>query len=142
MSVTCPGCQQRDVQLELLLQRQQELEQTIRTLQEFDWRREPDGVLVARAQADAFCHSMVRALVGATIAVGEGKISVDRLIELRDELARTSEFKVVPSKGLALLEVGYPPDDELAARAIQTRAIRPPLAARAGDSSADAEPSD
>ncbi len=101
---------------------------TIRTLQQFEWRRESDGVLVARAQADAFCHSMVRALVGATIAVGEGRFPVERLVELRDELARTSEFKVVPSRGLSLLEVGYPPDGELAARAIQTRAIRPPLA--------------
>ena len=46
---------------------------TIRTLQEFRWDREPDGVLVASLQADAFCHSMVRAMVGATIAVGEGR---------------------------------------------------------------------
>lgn len=102
---------------------------SIRTLQEFSWRRTDDGILVARARADAFCHSMVRALVGATIAVGEGRFGVERLVQLRNEITRTSEFKVVPSKGLALLEVGYPPDDELAARALQTRAIRPPLIA-------------
>ena len=101
---------------------------TIRELQEFSWERDAEGVLIARLQADAFCHSMVRALVGATIAVGEGRFSVERLVQLRDELTRTSEFKVVPSRGLALLEVGYPPDNELAARALQTRAIRPPLA--------------
>ena len=101
---------------------------SIRTLQEFSWVRADDGILVATARADAFCHSMVRALVGATIAVGEGRFSVERLVQLRDELTRTSEFKVVPSRGLALLEVGYPPDNELAARALQTRAIRPPLA--------------
>jgi tRNA pseudouridine38-40 synthase len=97
---------------------------TIRTLQDFRWSREPDGVLVARLQADAFCHSMVRALVGASIAIGEGKLGTGRLALARDELARTSEFKVVPAKGLTLVELGYPDDAELAARAEQTRARR------------------
>ncbi len=97
---------------------------TIRTLQEFRWDREPDGVLVARLQADAFCHSMVRAMVGATIAVGEGRFDAERLEELRRAEERTSAFKVAPAKGLTLTEVGYPADDALAARAEQTRARR------------------
>jgi tRNA pseudouridine38-40 synthase len=46
---------------------------TIRTLLEFGWRRTDDGLLVGHVQADAFCHSMVRALVGCMIAVGEGR---------------------------------------------------------------------
>jgi tRNA pseudouridine38-40 synthase len=97
---------------------------TIRTLQEFTWDRDADGVLVARVRADAFCHSMVRALVGACLAAGDGKLSTERVGELREAGARTSEFVVVPAKGLTLVEVGYPPDDELAARAEQTRAKR------------------
>jgi tRNA pseudouridine38-40 synthase len=100
---------------------------TIRTLQEFRWSREPDGVILARLQADAFCHSMVRALVGASIAIGEGRLDPGRLAAARDELARTSEFKVVPAKGLTLVELGYPDDAELAARAEQTRARRIPV---------------
>ena len=48
---------------------------SIRTLQEFSWVRADDGILVATARADAFCHSMVRALVGAAVSVGEGKRS-------------------------------------------------------------------
>lgn len=103
---------------------------TIRTLQEFEWMRGADGVLVAHVKADAFCHSMVRALVGATIAVGEGKLEPDRVVWLRDELMRTSEFKVVPAKGLTLVELGYPEDAELEARAEQTRARRPALTVR------------
>lgn len=99
----------------------------IRTLQEFSWKRGRDGVLIARVTADAFCHSMVRALVGATIAVGEGKFSTARVLELRNLRERTSDFKVVPAKGLTLMEVGYPDDAELAARAEQTRARRAPL---------------
>jgi tRNA pseudouridine38-40 synthase len=67
---------------------------------------------------------MVRSLVGATIAVGEGKLAPERLLWLREELTRSSEFKVVPAKGLTLVELGYPDDAELAARAEQTRARR------------------
>lgn len=97
---------------------------TIRTLQEFTWQRDADGTLVAHVKADAFCHSMVRSLVGASIAVGEGKLAASDLIRLRDAEERTSAFKVAPAKGLTLVEVGYPPDELLAARAEQTRARR------------------
>jgi tRNA pseudouridine38-40 synthase len=100
---------------------------TIRTLEEFSWSRDVTGVLIAQVRADAFCHSMVRALVGASLAVGEGKLTGARAAGILDERERTSEFKVVPSKGLTLLEVGYPENDELAARADQTRARRQPL---------------
>ncbi len=97
---------------------------TIRTLLEYGWRRDESGVLVASVKADAFCHSMVRALVGACVAVGEGRIGVDRVAEIRDELVRTNEVKVLAARGLTLTEVGYPADDLLAARAEQTRARR------------------
>lgn len=100
---------------------------TIRTLQDFGWSRDADGVLVARVQADAFCHSMVRALVGACVAAGEGRFAPERAAGIRDEAKRGSEFIVMPARGLTLVEVGYPPDDELAARAEQTRAKRSPL---------------
>lgn len=94
---------------------------TIRTLLEFDWRRDGDNALVANVRADAFCHSMVRALVGACVAVGEGRISVDEVVAIRDARARTPDTKVLAARGLVLAEVGYPADDLLAARAEQTR---------------------
>jgi tRNA pseudouridine38-40 synthase len=97
---------------------------TIRTLQSFVWNRADDGVLVASLQADAFCHSMVRALVGATVAVGDGALSGPDLVRLRDDRMRTNAFLVMPAKGLVLTEVGYPPDDEVRSRAEQTRARR------------------
>ncbi len=97
---------------------------TIRTLQEFRWERLDDGVMLACVQADAFCHSMVRSLVGACVAVGAGKLKPGRLIAIRDSRVRSSEFKVVPALGLTLVEVGYPPDADLAARAESTRARR------------------
>ncbi|MEJ1088223.1 tRNA pseudouridine(38-40) synthase TruA [Microbacterium sp. Mu-80] len=97
---------------------------TIRTLLDYRWRRDAEGVLIAEVKADAFCHSMVRALVGACAAVGEGKLEVDDVARLRDELTRTSAFKVLPARGLTLAEVGYPADELLASRAEQTRARR------------------
>ena len=97
---------------------------TIRTLQSFAWHRDPDGVLIAELTADAFCHSMVRALVGACVEVGEGALGAGDLIALRDERRRTSAFRVMPARGLTLLEVGYPEGAELALRAERTRALR------------------
>jgi tRNA pseudouridine38-40 synthase len=97
---------------------------TIRTLLEFDWRRAGDDVLVANVKADAFCHSMVRALVGACAAVGGGRLAPERLVELRDVGERTSAFPVLAARGLTLTEVGYPADELLAQRAEQTRARR------------------
>ncbi|MBS1698979.1 MAG: tRNA pseudouridine(38-40) synthase TruA [Actinobacteria bacterium] len=94
---------------------------TIRTLLDYRWTRDDTGVLVAEVKADAFCHSMVRALVGACAAVGEGRLEVSDLARLRDEVTRTSAFKVLAARGLTLTEVGYPADDLLAARAEQTR---------------------
>ncbi len=97
---------------------------TIRTLLEFGWRRDADGILIANVKADAFCHSMVRALVGACAAVGEGRLAPEDAARLRDEGERTSAFKVLAARGLTLSEVGYPADALLAARAEQTRARR------------------
>jgi tRNA pseudouridine38-40 synthase len=97
---------------------------TIRTLLGFAWRRDADGVLVAEVKADAFCHSMVRALVGGCVTVGEGKLRVQDLVTLRDERERTSAFRVMPARGLTLMQVGYPEDVGLAIRAAQTRALR------------------
>ncbi len=97
---------------------------TIRELQEFRWSRDQDGVLVAKLQADAFCHSMVRSLVGACVAAGAKHHELDEIKELRDAAQRTAVFKVMPAHGLTLTEVIYPSDSELAARAELTRGRR------------------
>ena len=86
--------------------------------------RDENGTLVARVRADAFCHSMVRSLVGASVAVGTGRLTVDDVVRLRDAGLRTSEFKVHAARGLTLMEVGYPSDELLGLRADQTRRRR------------------
>jgi tRNA pseudouridine38-40 synthase len=97
---------------------------TIRELQSLQWHRDERGVLIADVRADAFCHSMVRALVGASIAVGTGRIAPDRMAALLEEPSRSNEFAVAPAHGLTLVEVGYPPDHALAGQARKARARR------------------
>jgi len=97
---------------------------TVRELQRLHWRREADGVLVCRVSADAFCHNMVRSLVGALVAVGDGRRPLDWPAAVLATRQRSSEVTVAPANGLTLVGVDYPPDDELAARAALTRAVR------------------
>jgi tRNA pseudouridine38-40 synthase len=96
---------------------------TVRQLQRLDVRR--DGELVTlTVQADAFCHSMVRALVGGLIAVGEGRRDVEWPAQVLAGRQRDPGGRVVPAHGLTLVDVTYPPDAELADRATQTRRLR------------------
>ncbi len=97
---------------------------TIRTLLELRWSRSPRGVLEATVRADAFCHNMVRSLVGAMLAVGEGRRTTQWPAELLARGTRDPGVLVVPAAGLTLEEVAYPADDELAARAEATRVVR------------------
>jgi len=94
---------------------------TIRELAHYRWLRDSEGVLTGTVIADAFCHSMVRALVGAAVAVGRGKLSIAEVLALRDAKVRTSEFPTMPAHGLSLIKVTYPDDAELAERAALTR---------------------
>jgi tRNA pseudouridine38-40 synthase len=97
---------------------------TVRTLLEYSWRRADDGTLEGTVVADAFCHSMVRALVGSVVPVGQGRRPVDWPAQVLTAGRRDPAVAVMPPHGLSLEEVVYPPDDELAARAQQARAVR------------------
>lgn len=97
---------------------------TIRTLTRFGWARDGEGLLVADLQADAFCHHMVRALVGACLAVGEGRRPVDWAASVLAAQEKDSAVQIVPAHGLTLEEVRYPADAELASRVLETRRRR------------------
>jgi tRNA pseudouridine38-40 synthase len=97
---------------------------TVRTLLTLDWYRDAAGLATARVVADAFCHHMVRALVGASIAVGEGRRPLGWPTEVLRAGVRSNAVPVVPAHGLTLEEVSYPADDALAARARQARRRR------------------
>ncbi|MEU6982784.1 tRNA pseudouridine(38-40) synthase TruA [Streptomyces sp. NPDC046324] len=94
---------------------------TIRTLQELRWERRAGGVLEATVKADAFCHNMVRSLVGALLFVGDGHRPVEWPAKVLAAGVRDSAVHVVRPHGLTLEEVGYPADELLAARNREAR---------------------
>ena len=96
---------------------------TIRSLLRLDVARVDDR-LTCTVVADAFCHSMVRSLVGALIAVGEGFREPSWPAALLTSDRRSDDIRVAAARGLTLVEVGYPPDEQLAARAAETKARR------------------
>lgn len=94
---------------------------TIRTLLALSSERRDDDVLETTVRADAFCHSMVRSLMGALVAVGERRFAPDWTASLLATGVRDGRVKVMPAHGLVLEEVVYPPDEALAARASEAR---------------------
>ena len=97
---------------------------TVRALRRLDWQRDFDGVAVACVIADAFCHNMVRALVGALLPVGEGSRPPSWPAAVLAAVVRDPAVRVVPPHGLCLEEVRYPEPGQLAARAALTRRVR------------------
>jgi tRNA pseudouridine38-40 synthase len=108
--------------------RRREGASTIRTLLELTGRRVASGpmagVIECTVRADAFCHSMVRSLIGALVAVATGQRDHEWLVAVTEHTVRDSTIRVMPAAGLTLEEVGYPPDHELDARAWEARALR------------------
>ena len=104
---------------------------TIRTLLELEGRRLVDGPLAGTIElsvrADAFCHSMVRSLVGAVAAVGSGKRDLDWLAGITAGGLRHPTVEVMPAHGLCLEEVRYPPEEQLRARVEAARSRREPV---------------
>jgi len=104
--------------------KQREGASTIRTLLDLHLSRDDDGLLVAHVRADAFCHSMVRSLVGCLLAIGEGRRDQGWAAQVLAATQRDSAVAVAPAHGLTLEEVAYPPDAELGARVEITRTRR------------------
>ena len=96
----------------------------VRRLLVCDPQRVAPGRINVTLTADAFCHSMVRALVGALCAVGHARRDAAWLAGLLRRSDRAPDVRVLPAGGLTLEEVGYPPADQLAARAARTRQLR------------------
>ncbi|GGL82662.1 tRNA pseudouridine synthase A [Microlunatus endophyticus] len=101
---------------------------TIRTLIELSGDRIDHGPLAGviefRVVADAFCHSMVRSLIGGLVRVGEGAREIDWVSTVARRGVRDSGIQVMPAAGLTLEQVSYPADDQLAARAVESRRLR------------------
>lgn len=101
---------------------------TIRTLIELSGHRVDHGPLAGVIEftvvADAFCHSMVRSLIGTLVRVGEGARETTWVSEVAALRVRDSGIQVMPAAGLTLEQVDYPSDDQLASRAAEARRMR------------------
>ncbi|MFQ6485847.1 tRNA pseudouridine(38-40) synthase TruA [Brachybacterium epidermidis] len=110
---------------------------TIRALETLTWERPgpgmaDEGLVVATVGADAFCHHMVRSLVGTLLAVGEGRRGEDWPAQVLAARTRKSATRssagaapVCPPHGLTLEHIEYPADEHLEqqARAARTRRV-------------------
>lgn len=85
--------------------------------------RDPELITIVIA-ADAFCHSMVRSIVGALIAVGEGRLAADEVTGVLAAAQRVPLFATAPAHGLTLVHVGYPAAHEFAEQAQRARRFR------------------
>lgn len=99
---------------------------TIRTLQRFDFTRNIDGVIKLNIQADAFCHNMVRALLGAALRVGRAVEGPHWMRERQLAGVRDAKSVLASAHPLIFEEVRYPDDLELHERATLTRRLRVP----------------
>lgn len=96
---------------------------TIRTLLDLHTVRN-GSTLETTVRADAFCHSMVRSLMGVLVAVGEGRFEPTWAGEVLAHAERNARVTVLPPHGLVLEEVIYPDAAGLAVRAEEARRRR------------------
>jgi tRNA pseudouridine38-40 synthase len=97
---------------------------TVRELLRLEWHKDETGVVVGTVVADAFCHNMVRSLVGALLAVGAGRKPAAWPAAVLAAAVRDPAVTVAPPHPLCLEHVEYPPEGELDARARLTRRVR------------------
>lgn len=96
---------------------------TIRDLTELSWQR-IDDLVIGHFKADAFCHSMVRSIVGALIPVGDGRKDIAWPGRSLKAATRVFDIPVAPAHGLVLEEIYYPAESEYEARIAKTQALR------------------
>jgi tRNA pseudouridine38-40 synthase len=97
---------------------------TIRSLLDLHWEREAAGLALGTVRADAFCHTMVRSLVGCLVVVGEHRREPQWAVDVLAGRQRNPAVTVARAHGLTLEEVAYAPDGELASRARESRTVR------------------
>ena len=97
---------------------------TIRNLTTFEVSRDPGGLITIDIHADAFCHNMIRSLVGSIMAVADGRLSIQDLIQAQKSGKRANKFKTIDAKGLSLESIDYPDPADYAKQANLNRVMR------------------
>lgn len=80
----------------------------MRRLERLAIRREGD-LLEVGLRGNAFCHQMVRSLVGTLLEVGEGKKEGGSMTEVLEARSRRAAGHPAPPHGLTLEQVLYRP---------------------------------
>jgi tRNA pseudouridine38-40 synthase len=73
--------------------------------------RSNDGTIDFQIEANAFCHQMVRSIVGVLVAIGRGRAKPPDVVVMLRSGSRQGAPTLAPARGLTLIAVGYP--DEL-----------------------------
>jgi tRNA pseudouridine38-40 synthase len=97
---------------------------TIRNLTTFQVSRDPGGLITIEIHADAFCHNMIRSLVGSIMTVADGRLSIQDLIQAQKSGKRANKFKTIDAKGLSLESIDYPDPADYAKQANLNRVMR------------------
>lgn len=79
----------------------------VRRVLEADWVDLGDGLLRFDIRASAFCHQMVRSIVGLMVAVGQGRKRAGEVTGILRSGVRAGAGSPAPPHGLCLWEVGY-----------------------------------
>ena len=66
-----------------------------------------DGLLRFEIRANAFCHQMVRSIIGTMIDAGAGRVHAGDVRGMLLAKDRQAAGQVAPPQGLCLWEVGY-----------------------------------
>jgi tRNA pseudouridine38-40 synthase len=83
----------------------------VRRVLRTDWVAESEpGLLRFEIAATAFCHQMVRSIVGTLVDIGRGRTRSQDLATVLEARDRAAAGNIAPPHGLTLWQVGYPGD--------------------------------
>jgi tRNA pseudouridine38-40 synthase len=97
---------------------------TIRELREISVKRRANGVIDIEIEADAFCHNMVRSIVGALMSAGSGRTTIAAIRRALKGKRNEHAYKVQAPQGLTLIKISYPAKSKLASQAELTQRMR------------------
>ena len=79
----------------------------MRRVHRAQWHDAGNGILTFDIRANAFCHQMVRSIVGTLVDVGLGRRKAGEMSGVLRAMSRLNTPHIAPPQGLCLMDVGY-----------------------------------